>query len=159
MDLNEFQKKLMDEDPDFGKIFNSEPEKELAFNIVEAPRLYECLDLGKCRQFQFVDDYWNPVSQVPIGQTSRTMFLDFAVDISLVLNSLPEQSSPEVMLHMLARGILEDLYHNPEADLLYTLSEAKNLRVSRFYYRFSKGQDRWHPIILTDEEYDELRDG
>ena len=138
--IDEMILKLKEEDPDFGKANNEDPNNEFAFELRVNPAVPTILEMSEgLREHQIfaLSDYGDPIEAIPIGATSKAFFFDLvshSIELKTHVASLPLQDC----MHALSRGIVEciDGLDLPERKK----NKLKLLRMSRFYYR---SPDSW----------------
>jgi hypothetical protein len=108
MTLEEIRQMLLDEDPDYWKVDNSDPSKEFAFDVPGS------LTIGQVAAFTYaeaaqkitgIDDYNQPVLQIPLRQTTRHLAFDF-FNATVVLPFLEESIPVALFVHTAALLVL-----------------------------------------------------
>src|ERR1700740_2694384 len=104
MSIQDILKQWHDEDPDFGKVNNVEPSHGFAFEIpggLTVGQVAAFTDAEAAQQITGVDDYGQPVVQIPLGQTSRTLSFHFCG--RTVKLPIKEESVPVALfIHVIA---------------------------------------------------------
>ncbi len=143
---------LLREDPRAGKVSNAQPNQEFAFEIEGRHTVAEVMNLpdGEAAQkLRAVDDDGQPVTEVPLGSTSRSFhfhFLDRLIDLPYAKPTI----SPSLLVECLAGIIALKIVPHPQAfGLQPPLEELLQLPFHRFYYHASEAH--WTVTFATWE--------
>ena len=139
-----------EEDPDFGKVNNAKPSHEFAFEIpgdLTVAQVAAFTDVEAAQRITGVDDYGNPVVQIPLGQTSRTLSFDFCgrrVKLPFKEDSVPVA----LFIHATALLLVHKVCERPDKfELGATREEILALPFYRFYY--DRAERCWDVIFDT----------
>jgi hypothetical protein len=135
-------------DPDFGTVNNAKPSHEFAFEIpgkLTVGQVAAFTDAEAAQQITGVDDYGNPVLEIPLGQTSRALFFHFCD--RTVSPPFKEDSVPVAFfIHVIALLLVHKICEHPDKfGLGMTRDEVLALPFHRFYYDRT---DHWWDVIF-----------
>ncbi len=148
MNLRDLIKSLHEADPDFGKVSNAEPSKEFAFTIPGDLTVGQVASFSEAegnQRITAVDDYGNPVLQIPLGETSRTLRFDFCgrtLDLPFKEDNVPIILFIDVITLLLVQKVCA---HPERFDLHATREQILALPFYRFYYDSTEGW--WEAIF------------
>lgn len=154
--LEDVLRSLADEDPDFYKVRNRPGE---GFAVDCHVRLQDVLDMGPDRaavDVAGVDDYDNPVSEVPLGWTARCVALDFLNCGILLPEGREHMTLGELFYHL--ASTLSDICTNPCAyELSFEIPKGffEHLTVERLVWLAAAGTAPWF-MIINDEHLEKL---
>ena len=152
MNYQDVIKQMQAEDPDFGKVSNSNPSEEFAFDIPGFPSIEEISQLTREQAIQKIratDDFGAVVDQVPAAETTRTVFLDFCPR-SLVLQSTEETLPVGAFVWEIADAIAREMC--PRAAQFQFVCPPEEILSSRFerFYFSRNPNSNWWLMILHD---------
>lgn len=148
MRLAELVKEMDEEDPNWGKVDNTHPAQEFAFEIVGTPSVKEIGNLSAAEaeaRVRAVDDSGNAVTSVPLGETTTRVFLDFCPHSMELLSDTPAVPVGR-FLWEIAHRIVHEMYPKANKFGFHVGREAViEQRFYRFYYR--AGADWWEMVF------------
>jgi hypothetical protein len=160
MNLQDVIEKLRAKDPDFGKVNNSNPQEEFAFNIPGLPSVAEVGRLTRkeaVQQLTAIDDFGSPITHVPVGLTTSSVFFDFCPH-SLILETNEASLPVGAFVWEIADAIVREMCpYAADFNFVCPVEEILGSRFERFYYSPSPTSDWWHMTFDDDTSLEPSR--
>lgn len=135
--MKRLAREAMEEDPDGFKVRNDHPSEEFAFDLSPICSIGEIVEMTEEQAVSSItahDDYDNPVSSVPVGDTGSTVFLSFASSGPVLPDMGPQASVGRFVWH-LCTCIARHMCERPaEFGIFIPPSDVLSLRMTRFFW-------------------------